>query len=149
LPKGFVISIVDTSPAKKVASSLLDKAKQKANQRKGYCKIMPRPPNLAGNMSDRLMTSQSRKKSAGRNSKKQKSSAGTVKSRRGGQCDDISDENVEDMSENDNNNAAADDDDRYGDTESDYTQSEDGNDTQVNTWPRVCSLHKYCVRSRF
>lgn len=130
LPKGFVYSSFDTSPAKKAASSLVDRAKHRVNNTKGFCKILPRPPNLVkvdiGHES--LVSKSSRRGTTRRKVEHEKDN--TKESDADRQNEAVTDnDGADDL--NENNNATADDDDKCGDTESDYTQSEDGNETQV------------------
>ena len=128
LPKGFVISSFDLSPAKKAASSLVDKAKHLVNSSKKFCKILPRPPNQI--ISERhSLSTKTRKRRRTKNSvsvTKQNLFKGS------GTRDDSKSGHVhDDGKENNNYNQMGDEDDRCGETESDYTQSEDGNETQV------------------
>jgi hypothetical protein len=128
LPKGFVISSFDTSPAKKAASSLVDKAKHLVNSStKGFCKILPHPPNQTVSKRDTVLSRWKKRRSAKSvvNMNKQDN---TKESGIDTQSEDMSDNVNEEVNEN---NQTGDEDDRCGDTESDYTQSEDGNETQV------------------
>lgn len=127
LPKGFVVSTYDTSPAKKAASVLVDRAKQVANQSPGLRKILPRPPNSHKDVLK--LTKQLTKKRSGTPVKSV--SVNGVTSDDALTSDTYS--QIEgDVREPVNSASVVEDDDRCGDTESDYTQSEDGNETQVS-----------------
>lgn len=130
LPKGFVYSPFDTSPAKKAASSLVDRAKHRVNHTKGFCKILPRPPNLVkADIGHESLLSKSSRRGTTRRKVEHKND-NTKEFNIDPQNEAVTDNDVTDDL-NENNNATADDDDKCGDTESDYTQSEDGNETQV------------------
>lgn len=135
LPKGFVISTFETSPAKKAASTLVDKAKQQA---KGYCNILPRPPGYQASIVSpiKLPKKQVKSKQVRKNLQKDKSFNAGSKSIKSSNLQKKVSGKFKDKPKgaktgNVNNNADVEigDRDKVVDTDSDYTQSDDDVDT--------------------
>ena len=141
LPKGFVISTFETSPAKKAASTLVDKAKLQAI---GYCNILPRPPGYQAASPLKMSKTRMRTKQVRKNLQSDKSFSPSNKPETKVIDDNSQVEeqpNVEFKAEglvnesdgsNLESNADAEIDDKVKvvDTDSDFTQSEDEGDMQ-------------------
>ena len=155
LPKGFIVRSFDVSPSKKAASSLVEKAKNPGRKSKSqsfyfnssgsFCKILPQPSSSNQLKYDGSTVISAKTKTIGHigsiRNNNEKASPSSNKSCRSSITDtvqvDHEKENIEvranDKSEdglNVDNMEVDDEDDKAVDTESDYTQSEDGNETQ-------------------